>query len=261
MRNRELAAYLDRLLDVRAFRDASHNGLQVEGRAEIAKIATAVTASQAAIEAAADEGADALIVHHGLLWGHGMPQVEGPLRERLWALLSANLNLLAYHLPLDAHLAAGNNRCLCDLLGIASPAYLREGDPSSIALVGRLERPRSVAWVAHTLSEALEARVNIIGTSDPNAEIESAAVCSGSGSFAIEGPAPAFDALVTGDVSEQAYHLARETGTVVFAVGHDASEEGGVEALGCHLAEEFGLEHVHLHCPTEAESLIYDARA
>lgn len=120
----DLKIYLDEYLDVRSFSDPSLNGLQVEGFKECTCVASAATASLETIDAAVEEGADTLIVHHGLFWKGQLLPVVGPFKDRLNALLEANINLLAYHLPLDAHNVVGNNRYLCDLLSLSEVDYI-----------------------------------------------------------------------------------------------------------------------------------------
>lgn len=255
----ELKSYIDDYLDVRLFSDPSLNGLQVEGFKECTCIATAATASLETIDAAVEEGADTLLVHHGLFWKGQQTPVVGAFKDRLNALLEANINLLAYHLPLDAHLSVGNNRYLCDLLGLSDIDYVVPGTPQSIAMQGYLTDPLSVKEVAELLSESLDTRVQVLGDCDDNLLLSNVAVCSGSGSFLIdECMTPQFHALVTGDVKEQTYHFAKESGTPVFVIGHHASEQGGIKRLGDHLCRHFDIEHRHLHFSLEKEAKIYD---
>lgn len=258
MRISELTKYLDVFLDSAGFKDVSLNGLQVEGFGECTKIATAATASLESIDAAAERGADTLIVHHGLLWRGQNKAVTGTFKNRLNALLEANLNLIAYHLPLDANMELGNNRCLCDLLGIENPDYIVPGEPTSIGMFGQLRKSMNVHDIAEHLSACLDAPVQVLGNCGDDVIIHNAAVCSGGGSFLIDDDNnPKFDALVTGEVNEQTYHLAIESGTAVFVVGHHASEQGGVRRLGLHLAEKFGLEQEHLHFSLEKNCKVY----
>jgi len=253
-----LKSYLDDYLEVSKFKDPSLNGLQVEGFAECNCIATACTASLEAIDAAIEEGADTLIVHHGLIWRGQLVPIVGAYRDRINALLESNINLLAYHLPLDAHKDVGNNRYLCDLLGLTEIDYIEKGVPQSIAMQGILQEPLTIKDVAQNLSDNLHTNVQVLGDCDENILLSTFAVCSGSGSFLVdENMAPSFHALVTGDVNEQTYHLAKESGTPVFVVGHHASEQGGIKRLGDHLARAFDLEHHHLHFNVEKDLKIY----
>lgn len=259
MHRSQLLKFADTLLDLQNFSDVSLNGLQVEGREDIRRIATAASATLEAIDAAVEQKADLLLVHHGLIWkGHPAP-VCGVMKERLCALLESNLNLVAYHLPLDAHPDLGNNRCLCDILGMVEQEFVVPGDPRSIALRGKFTRRLSVRQVAMKLSRALDTEVMVLGHCDDELKLSGAVVCSGSGSFMLDGnPTPDFEALITGDVREQTYHLAVESATPVFVVGHHASEQEGVKRLGQYLAEKFEIEHVHLHFTPEKNVSTYD---
>lgn len=259
MLQEQLESYLYDYLDVGAFSDPSLNGLQVEGFKECTKIATSCTASLQAIDAAIEEGVDTLIVHHGLFWKGQNLGVVGPFKDRLNALLEANINLLAYHLPLDAHSVVGNNRYLCDILKLNEVDYVKKGDIRSIAMQGVLSEPQSVSDLALELSSELQSKVTVLGGCDDNLLLSEIAVCSGSGSFLLDNNLkPRFHALVTGDVNEQTYHLAKESGTAVFVIGHHASEQGGIKRLGDHLARKFDLEHHHLHFNIEKEARVYD---
>ncbi len=253
-----LTDYLASYLNVGLFSDASLNGLQIEGFNNCTKIATAVTASLEAIDAAIEEGADTLLVHHGLLWKGQMSAIKGTLKERYSAILESNINLLAYHLPLDANMNVGNNIYLCNLLALKNVDYVKAGDPGSIAMKGECQRAMSVSEIACLLADSLDVNVSVLGNCDKNTLISDVSVCSGSGSFLIDSNyAPDFQALITGDVNEQTYHMAKETGTPVFVLGHDASEQGGVKLLGDHISHKFGIEHVHLHFNVENEVNIY----
>lgn len=260
MLQQELVSYLNDYLQVSLFNDPSLNGLQVEGFKECTKIATACTASLEAIDAAIEEGVDTLIVHHGLFWKGALTPVIGPYKDRLNAILESNINLLAYHLPLDAHNVVGNNRYLADLLNLAEVDYLQKGDPRSVAMQGTLPEPLTIKQVGQCLSQALQTPVTLLGDCDENILLSEIAICSGSGTFLIDNVMkPRFHALITGDVNEQTYHMAKETGTAVFVLGHHASEQGGIKRLGDHLARKFGLEHHHLHFNLEKEALVYDS--
>ncbi|MGN1280376.1 MAG: Nif3-like dinuclear metal center hexameric protein, partial [Succinivibrio sp.] len=207
---------------------------------------------------AVELGVDTLIVHHGLFWKGQMMPVVGSFKDRLNALLEANINLLAYHLPLDAHFTVGNNRYLCDLLSLEEIDYVVKGDPRSVALKGLLREHKTVEQIGSMLATSLQTRVEVLGNSDKSLSLRDIAVCSGSGSFLIdENPKPDFHALITGDVNEQTYHLSKESGTTVFVVGHHASEQGGIKRLGDHLSSRFNLEHHHLRFNMEKEVTSY----
>lgn len=257
----QLVDYLDELLNVSLFKDASVNGLQVQGNPTTNVIVTAATASLDAIDAAIEIGADTLLVHHGLFWKGASPVIKGNYKERIKALLDNNINLLAYHLPLDANLNFGNNINLCKIIGANEVDYIKEGDPTSIAMLALKDTPSTVKEICASLSHSLDTRVSVIGTDDDNLELSSFGVCSGSGSFILdENNEPGFDALITGDVNEQTYHMCHETGTVAFVVGHHASEQDGVKNLGMHLSSMFALSHKHLHFTYEKNTLWYEAK-
>ena len=256
-----LVDYLDELLDVTKFKDASVNGLQVEGSQNCNVLVTAATASLDAIDAAIESGADTLLVHHGLLWKGDDGRLVGTYKERVKALLDNNINLIAYHLPLDANINFGNNINLCKIIGACEVDYIEEGNAASIAMRAVRDSAASVKDIAIALTRHLDSRVSIIGTDDENLMLSSFAVCSGSGSFVLDNnKCPDFDALITGDVNEQTYHMAHETGTVVFACGHHASEQDGVKNLGMHLSKMFKLTHKHLHFTYEKNALWYEAK-
>lgn len=239
----ELEAYIDNLLDVKSFKDASFNGLQVEGKEEVTKIVTASSASLASINFAIAQKADALLVHHGLMWKGDNPCVKGVYKQRLASLIKHNINLLAYHLPLDAHKELGNNSYLCSIINGHNTDFIQSNDPTSIAMTTHLKEPQNAKTIALKLAQALKCRVEIIGTKD---KIEHLVVCSGSGSFLIDDVKSfAFDALITGDVNEQSYHLAYENDAVIFVLGHASSEQDGIRLLGNKLQQNLNLSIIH----------------
>lgn len=235
----ELLRYLHELLDVSSFSDYCPNGLQVEGRTEIHRIVSGVTACQALVDAAVAAGADALLVHHGYFWKGEEPTITGLKRRRVQALLDAGINLLAYHLPLDAHPQLGNNAQLARRLGLTADAAF--GGTPAIALSGRVDEPVSGEALAARIRESLQREpLHIPGRAS---EIRRIAWCSGGAQGYIEQAAAlGVDAYLTGEVSEQTVHIARETGLHFFAAGHHATERYGAQALGAHLAERFGLQ-------------------
>jgi dinuclear metal center YbgI/SA1388 family protein len=236
----ELQAYCDELLSAKDFDDYCPNGLQVEGDRTVRRLITGVTASQALIDAALADGADALLVHHGWFWRGESPCLTGIKGRRARALVRAGASLLAYHLPLDAHPGLGNNRGLARRLGIleARPTDAGRG----LLWQGRLEAPMTGTLLARRLSQVLDrSALHVAVLSDP---IESIAWCTGAAQGFIEEAAMlGVDAYVSGEISEQTTHQARELGLDYFAAGHHATERDGVRALGEHLAERFGLDH------------------
>lgn len=238
----ELLAYLAELLDVDAFADYAPNGLQVEGRAEIKKIVGGVTACQALVDTAVEKGADALLVHHGYFWKGEPPAVTGIKQRRLKALLAADINLLAYHLPLDAHPELGNNAQLATLLGMQREgSFGKNGGGPDIGQYGRLIQPQSAKSFGDLLRKKLGREPLHIG--DAGAEIRTIAWCTGGAQSYIEQAAElGVDAFLTGEISEQTVHIAREQGIHFFSAGHHATERGGVQALGAHLAANLDVE-------------------
>ncbi len=243
----ELRDYIESLLEVGAFRDYCPNGLQVEGKTEVQRIATAVTASQDALEAATNWGADALIVHHGYFWRGEAPNLVGIKKRRIEHLLKHEMSLLAYHLPLDAHPELGNNAQLASYLGLGKEGAFGE---QKIACFGQLQPQMTLAQFASRLSEELGQAPQVIGI--PDGPVKRVAWCSGAAQdYFEEAVMLGVDVFLTGEISERNVHLARETGVAFVAAGHYATERFGVRALGNHLARRFGLEHhfIEQDCP------------
>jgi dinuclear metal center YbgI/SA1388 family protein len=234
----DLLAYLDSLLDATRFRDYCPNGLQVEGRARVRRIVCGVTASQALIEAAIERDADALLVHHGWFWKSEDGRVTGFRRQRLARLLAHDINLFAYHLPLDAHVTLGNNAQLALRLGWTVTGRFGEQD---IGFFGVSQAPTFVGQLAWQLERALGRTPLLVG--DPGRKVARVAWCSGGAQGYFEAAlATGADVFVSGEISEQTVHLARETGMAFIAAGHHATERYGVMALGEHLREKFGID-------------------
>jgi dinuclear metal center YbgI/SA1388 family protein len=239
MRLIELRDYIGSELGVNRFRDYCPNGVQVEGRAEIKRIATGVTASQAVLEAATAWGADAILVHHGYFWRSEDAAITGIKKRRVAHLLKHDISLLAYHLPLDAHPEFGNNAQLGDLLGFIEQGRFGDQD---IACYGELAQAQTLQQLSQHIQYTLHRAPQVIGHANPN--IVRIAWCSGGGqSYFEQAVALGVDAFLTGEISEQNVHVAQETGVVFIAAGHHATERYGVQALGEHLASRFGLEH------------------
>lgn len=235
----ELQDYTAQLLQTQLFKDYCPNGLQLEGRAEVLKIATAVSVSQAVIDAAAAWGADALLVHHGFFWRNEAAAIVGIKKNRIGKLLAHEMSLLAYHLPLDAHQQLGNNAELARLMEWRLVA--RHGD-NNLLNVGELETTRSLANLLVQLSEKLHRVPQVIA--GDGREIRRVAWCTGGAQGYFEQAiAHDVDAYITGEISEQSFHLAQESGVAFIAAGHHATEQFGIQALGAHLAEKFKLTH------------------
>ena len=238
MRREALLDYLDGLLEPAKFKDYCPNGLQVEGRQEIHRIVAGVTACQALLDAAVAAEADAVLVHHGYFWKGEDGRVTGIRRQRLKTLLDHGISLIAYHLPLDAHPQLGNNARLAQAFG-----WLAEGcfGEQNIAWRGSLPQPQTVAEVAARVGAALGREPLLIG--DPQAPVRRVGWCSGGAQGYFEAAIEqGVDLYLSGEISEQTVHLARETGVAYLAAGHHASERLGIQALAARVAEECGLD-------------------
>jgi dinuclear metal center YbgI/SA1388 family protein len=232
----ELRTYLDRFLDVSRFRDYCPNGLQVEGRAEIRLVVCGVSASQALLDAAVALDADAILVHHGWFWRGEDGRVVGIRRSRLATLLRHNINLFAYHLPLDHHPQVGNNAQLARLFSWIPDG--RCGDDDACWLGAVAEQP--AAALAAKIGALLGRPAQLVG--DGERLVRRVAWCTGAAQGYFEQAiAAGADLYVSGEISEPTVHLARESGVPYLAAGHHATERYGVQALGHHLKEGFGL--------------------
>lgn len=238
----EMQSALNELLRPNDFRDYCPNGLQVEGKAKIANLITGVSASHALIKAAIEKRADAILVHHGYFWKGEDPTVTGIRKNRLKLLLDKDINLFGFHLPLDAHPQLGNNAQLGLKLGFSTEADLDPQHKSRVGVWGNLEEPCSGKELVERITNQLSrAPFHIQGEKET---IEKIGWCTGSAQNYIELAYEAgVDAYLTGEVSEQTVHFARETGMHFFAAGHHATERYGVQAVGQYLAGEFGLNH------------------
>jgi len=234
----DLRAYLDTLLEAARFRDYCPNGLQVEGRERIGRIVCGVTASQALIEAAIERRADALLVHHGWFWKAEDGRITGFRKQRMALLLAHDINLFAYHLPLDAHPTLGNNAQLAQRLGWTISGRFAEQD---IGFVGVPPAPTFAGELVRHMERVLGRAPLLIG--DPARKVTRIAWCTGGAQDYFEDAlATGADVFVSGEISEQTVHLARETGMAFIAAGHHATERYGVQALGAHLAEKFSID-------------------
>jgi dinuclear metal center YbgI/SA1388 family protein len=239
-----LSQYLDHCLQPERFEDYCPNGLQVEGRPLVARIASGVTASQRLLDAAIEWGADAVLVHHGYFWRGEAPQVVGMKRRRLAALLANDVSLLAYHLPLDAHPQLGNNACLGRLMGFEVGCHepLQPAISAGVGNVSNLATAIPARQVVDKLAEITGRPPLHIGDSD--AFVRRIAWCTGAAQdYLGAAVAVGADMFVTGEVSEQTVHIAREEGIHFVAAGHHATERYGVQAVGEHVAAHFSLEH------------------
>ncbi|VCU71933.1 Putative GTP cyclohydrolase 1 type 2 [Pigmentiphaga humi] len=239
----ELDAWLAAELQVARFRDYCPNGLQVEGRPVVRHIIAAVTASEAAIRHAIAAGADSLLVHHGWFWKNEDPRVRGIRRARLSLVLGHELNLFAYHLPLDAHPSWGNNAQLAEVLGLEPDrigGVPRTAGHDNLIWLGRAPGVATVGELAARVAGQLARTPTLIG--DPAQPLGTVAWCTGAAQGMLQDAIDAgAQAYITGEISEPTVHLARETGTAFLAAGHHATERYGVQALGRAIAERFGV--------------------
>lgn len=236
----DLVTYSDDLLQAAQFQDYCPNGLQVEGRDQVQRLVAGVTASQALVEAAADRGADLLLVHHGYFWKGEPAPITGIKRRRIKALLESGMSLLAYHLPLDAHGDYGNNVQLAARLAFTVTGRFGPA-PLALGCYTTLQSPVDAQTLAARLEAALgRAPLHIAAHDRP---IRTVGWCTGAAQSLIESAAQfGLDAYISGEISEQTVHAAREMGIHYYSAGHHATERYGVQALGRHLAERFDLE-------------------
>jgi len=238
----QVAQALDQLLQPARFKDYGPNGLQVEGREAVRRIVSGVTASRALIEAAITDGADTLVVHHGLFWRGQDGRVTGWMKQRLALLLAHDINLFAYHLPLDAHPELGNNAQLAHVLGVCADARFGEQDLGFLG--GRLDGgsfPDATSLATH-VERALGRKVTVVqGRPGP---ITRLGWCTGGAqSYFEDAIAAGAQAFITGEISEPQAHYARECGVTYLACGHHATERYGAPAVAAHVAQSLGLEH------------------
>lgn len=238
---RELTQYTDTLLQADRFKDYCPNGLQVEGRETVRDIVTGVTASQALLEAACRKKADAVLVHHGYFWKNEDRCITGIRRARLALLLQNNINLIAYHLPLDVHPEVGNNAQLGRLLGIRVDGLLQAEEQAACVSYGHLEAVPAAGFKARIDTVLQRDCIHVDAGPD---RISTVGWCTGAGQGFIEQAIDAnLDAYISGEISEPTAHVAREAGIHYFAAGHHATERYGVQALGQHLMQKFDLGH------------------
>ena len=245
MQRAELDTYLDQYLDVAKFRDYSPNGLQVEGKERVERIVTGVTASLELLQAAVDANADAVLVHHGYFWRGEDARIVGVRRRRIALLIENDLNLYAFHLPLDAHPEVGNNVALARVLGLTLEG---RGGEQDLLFHGRPDVELDLGGLAARVEQRLARAPLVIG--DTSRPLRRIAWCTGAAQGYLEDAVRlGVDAYITGEASEQTVHLARESGVAFIGAGHHATERYGVQALGAHLAQRFGVQHVHVDIP------------
>ncbi|MEY3411202.1 MAG: hypothetical protein RL593_778, partial [Pseudomonadota bacterium] len=234
-----LVGYLQQILQPERFSDYCPNGLQIQGRSNVLKIVSGVTASMDLLQAAADVEADAVLVHHGFFWKNEDPCIVGIKQKRIKFLLDHNMSLLAYHLPLDAHPELGNNVQLANRLGLNLEGCTGN---QNILAYGTLSELRMLGEFSEFVDLQLDRTPMVIGSDSK--QIKRVAWCSGGAqSYMQDAIDLGVDLFISGEISEQTYHLARESGVAYMAAGHHATERYGVKALGDHLASQFSISH------------------
>jgi len=237
----------ERYLGSAKIQDYCPNGLQVEGRPQVSRIVSGVTASQALLDAAVEAEADLVLVHHGYFWKGENPCITGIRQRRLKTLLNNDISLLAFHLPLDVHLEVGNNVQLARRLKITVEGPLDPENPKVVGLVGSLAEPMTARDFARRVQQVLGREPLLV---EGNEMIRRVGWCTGGGQGYIDTAiAAGVDLYLTGEASEQTYHSARENGVSFIAAGHHATERYGVQALGDYLARRFAVEHLFIDCP------------
>ena len=238
----ELCAVLDAELSVSAFKDYCPNGLQVEGRDEINVLVSGVTACQALLDRAVELKADAVLVHHGYFWRGEDQRLVGMKAQRIRTLFQAGISLFAYHLPLDCHLTLGNNAGLARAMGLQEWEGISPENTTTPVFCGAFDEGTQLSEIVGRLEYELQRKALVVG--DPDAVIRSAVWCTGGGQGYIDEAASySADLFITGEVSEQTVHVARERGIAFVAGGHHATERFGAQSLGKWIAERFGIDH------------------
>ncbi len=244
----DLVSAINTILTPEHFKDYCPNGLQIQGRNGINKIVTGVTASMELLVAAKAQNADAILVHHGYFWRGEASEIVGIKQKRIKFLLENDINLLAYHLPLDAHAEFGNNVQLARILGIQLESW---ADENNIVAIGSLPTTKTLVDFAKGIEIALQRSPQVIAsaTGDLSKPVKRVAWCTGAAQGYMDvAIANNVDVFISGEISEQTVHLARESNTSYIAAGHHATERYGVEALGQYLANTYGLEHIFIDC-------------
>ncbi len=237
-----LVAYTNHLLSIDKFKDYAPNGLQVEGKPEIHRLVSGVTASMDLIDAAIEQKADVLLVHHGWFWDKENPCIVGMKKHRLQKLMQYDISLLAYHLPLDAHPTLGNNAQLAELFDFTTEGIM---DTQGVGNYGRLHEYISLEDFAKKVEKTLNRQPLFISGGDH--AIRRIAWCSGGAqSWIYKAIELGVDAFISGEISENTVHIAKESGIHYIAAGHHATERYGVKTLGDHLAAKYGLVHTFI---------------
>lgn len=241
----QLAGYLNQILAISQYRDYCPNGLQIQGKDQIKRIISGVSISQALVAAAIAQKADAILVHHGCFWDKDTMVLQGFRYQRVQALISQQINLYAYHIPLDVHIEYGNNYQLAQRMGWVVEGDVLPAAQSGLLLYGTLQHAQSPSAFSQALATCLDRTPVHIAAKKKS--IHRIAWCTGAGQDFLEQAAEHdIDAYVTGEISERHVHMAKELNVHFFAAGHHATERFGVQALGAHLADQFGIAHQYI---------------
>jgi len=246
----KITSYLNEFLGLAKISDSSYNGLQIEGKDEIRKIAFAVDSGIEVFEKAKEQNADMLVVHHGIFWDRTDPRIIGFNKKRIQTLFSADINLYAVHLPLDMHAEVGNNTELLRLIGAEITGKFWHYRNDFIGASGKFSSPKNVSQIAEILEDKLKTKTQVLGA---NKEVSTVAAASGGVSLdaITDAKEAGADLIIIGE-KRDCYHLANDLGISVIFAGHHASEQTGIWALQKHIAEKFpDIECVYINCPTE----------
>lgn len=248
----EIITYIENLLDLRSYSDSSYNGLQFEGADKITKIVTSVDASIDLFTKAKEEKANMVLVHHGLFWkGKELTRIDRCTRQILRVLDEANINLIALHLPLDAHNEYGNNAIICKLLGLSITGRFAEYHGQKIGYIGKFDKPIHITEFLNLCKQKIGKVQNHLNFGKD--EIQNIGVVSGGGWDSVNDPMVYIgnvDLIITGEIIHPAYHACKIRKIHMVAFGHYQTEIFGVKALGEHLAQNFGVEHKFVDIPT-----------
>jgi dinuclear metal center YbgI/SA1388 family protein len=248
MKLRDLVRYLDEYLDAASVCDyrGAYNGLQVEGKEEVRRIAVAVDAAIATIDQAIAGGADLMIVHHGLFWGSNAP-VTGAYYKRIAALIKRDVALYSSHLPLDVHPEVGNNHVLARQLGLSVGGVFGEHEGTIVGVWADAEMDREE--LTRRVEDALGVDPQLLATG-PERTSRIGIITGGAGSMIKDAHRAGCDTFLTGEGAHHTYFEAEERGVNVLYAGHYATETVGVKALAAHLEKQFGLETFFIDHPT-----------
>ena len=228
----------------REFKDYAPNGLQIEGKSEVNKILCAVSASQSAIEAAIEQGADLLLVHHGYFWKGEAYPITGMRGKRIKALIQNDISLVGYHLPLDSHPTLGNNAAIADLLELENIEQLDPSERHPIGNIGYLKQPMRPEYFKNHVSEKLG--FDAIHLPADKTQIHKVGFCTGGAQDYIHKAAlQECDAYISGEVSERTFYEAQELNVHYYACGHHATEKYGVQRLAKAISEQFNIEYAY----------------